>query len=114
MAINNKYRFYQGYGCSGNWSLVKFCVDKLINHFGTNSEEHRERFYQDLKMMDESYQCWPLKRHCQLKNYKRNANKRSFIEISLFSSMYRYFAKQNILNINVILFQGFGFFLKSK
>ncbi|GBP46405.1 hypothetical protein EVAR_36387_1 [Eumeta japonica] len=67
-------------------------LDKFPDNLGNYSEEQGERFHQDLKVMEERYQgrwdchmmadyCWSLKRDCPLKNYKRKAHKRRFIEI---------------------------------
>ncbi|GBP60738.1 hypothetical protein EVAR_47476_1 [Eumeta japonica] len=67
-------------------------LDKFPDNLGNYSEEQGERFQQDLKVMEERYQgrwdchvmadyCWSLKRDCPLKNYKRKAHKRRFIEI---------------------------------
>ncbi|GBP23798.1 hypothetical protein EVAR_13756_1 [Eumeta japonica] len=67
-------------------------LDKFPDNLGNYSEEQGERFHQDLKMMEERYQgrwdchmmadyCWSLKRDCPLKNDKRKAHKRRFIEI---------------------------------
>lgn len=67
-------------------------LDKFPDNLGNYSEEQGERFHQDLKVMEERYQgrwdchmmadyCWSLKRDCPLKNYKRKAHKRRFMEI---------------------------------
>ena len=61
-------------------------------NFADMSKEQGERFYQDIKVMEEEYQgqwdaqmmaeyCWCLMRDCSDKNYKRKSLKRTFLQM---------------------------------
>lgn len=85
---------YENLGCLMNLKLhfLDSYIDKFRNNLGHFSEEQRERFHQDLKVMETRYQdrwdvnmlvdfCWMLKRETQNdKKRKRNPLHRSFEE----------------------------------
>ena len=65
-------------------------LDYFPENLGDVSEEQRERFHQDIKMMEERYQgrwdahmmsdyCWTLIRDCIKQSYRRKPYKRTFL-----------------------------------
>ena len=67
-------------------------LDRFPANLGDLSEEHGERFHQDIKVMEERYQgrwdahmmadyCWSLQRDCLAASYFRKSYKRKFVNI---------------------------------
>jgi len=65
-------------------------LDRFTYNLGEFSEEHGERFHQDMKVMEDRYQgrwnthmmadyCWSLQRDCSSKQYNRKSSIQSFI-----------------------------------
>ena len=68
-------------------------LDYFSENLGDVSEEQRERFHQDNKMMEERYQgrwdahmmldyCWTLIRDCTEQSYRRKSYKRTFLQMN--------------------------------
>ena len=67
-------------------------LDRFPANLGDLSEEHGERFHQDIKVMEKRYQgrwdahmmadyCWSLQRDCLAASYSRKSYKRKFVNI---------------------------------
>ena len=67
-------------------------LERFFESFGDVSEEHRERFHQDIKIMEERYQgrwdahmfsdyCWSLMRDCSQQTHKRKSYERIFVHV---------------------------------
>ena len=67
-------------------------LDRFPANLGDLSDEHGERFHQDIKVMKEKYQgrwdahmmadyCWSVQRHCLAASYSRKSYKRKFVNI---------------------------------
>ena len=65
-------------------------LDNFPKHLGDMSEEHGERFHQDIKTLETRYQgrldvpmmadyCWCLKRDCENSEAARKAKRRKFM-----------------------------------
>jgi hypothetical protein len=78
---------YKAMGC--NMSLKVHSLDFFPENFGTVSDEHRERFHQDISNMEKRYQakwnlsmwadyCWTLKRDVPQATYSRKSTTFTF------------------------------------
>ncbi|EEZ99611.2 hypothetical protein TcasGA2_TC002128 [Tribolium castaneum] len=67
-------------------------LDKFPDNLGSYSEEHGERFHQDLKNMEERYQgrwdehmmadyCWSIMRESSEQSHAKKSRKRSFLHV---------------------------------
>ena len=68
-------------------------LDYFPENLGDVSEEHRERFHQDIKPMEERYQgrwdahmmsdyCWTLIHDCTEQSYRRKSYKNTFLHMN--------------------------------
>ena len=82
--VENLLACFEGLGCC--MSLKVHCLHAHLDYFPQNlgdmSEEHGERFHQDIKIMETRYQSrWDvfMKRDCKSSAVARKANRRKFM-----------------------------------
>ena len=90
--VNRMPLAFRDFGCNMNIKLhfLNSHLDQFPDNLGAVSDEQREQFHQDLKIMEERYQgrwdksmmpdyCWSIKRNCPDEVYKRKSDKRKFL-----------------------------------
>ena len=90
--VSKMLKSYEKLGCNMSIKVhfLKSHLDKFPENLGDFSDEHGERFHQDIKVMESRYQgrwdkhmmadyCWMLKRDLPLMKHRKKAEKLSFV-----------------------------------
>ena len=87
--VSNMLSSFKDLGCNMS---IKVHLDHFSKNLADLSEEHGERFHQDIRVMEKRYQgrwdarmladyCWSLQRHCPDIKHSRKCYKRHFLDV---------------------------------